>query len=303
MVAVVGLDRLDGTRIASMSDQLWSQHSAEITRRFGQQQPAEGTEHLGFDAFCKTFESGTNTTQAMLEHDESTLLAGVEPPIAASAPAPAACFQSAAAARAAATPNRFPLHWGQPPMRQTKDLRPFPGGYGQGSGTVAKWIVQKMAEDAANPSGGGGGGAAIIPTPAPNTPSGPPGPAAAIATLSNEDRPTLLQNRMRKASPPAEQQLLHPPANVGRKCGGARGIGPAWTRGEIEPPTEDKNMGTWMAKVYSAEQQRRLGINESGKPVAPVALDTICPNSMDGTHCYQSRANVFKCTQCGAKQG
>ena len=43
--------------------------------------------------------------------------------------------------------GRFPAHWGEPPLQQTKDLRPLPGGYGQGSGTLATWIAEKMAAD------------------------------------------------------------------------------------------------------------------------------------------------------------
>lgn len=44
--------------------------------------------------------------------------------------------------------SRFPSHWGEPPMAQTRDLRPLPGGYGMGSGTLARWIEEKMAADA-----------------------------------------------------------------------------------------------------------------------------------------------------------
>ncbi len=43
--------------------------------------------------------------------------------------------------------TRFPASWGPPPAAQTKDLRPLPGGYGQGSGTLATWIREKMAQD------------------------------------------------------------------------------------------------------------------------------------------------------------
>ena len=41
----------------------------------------------------------------------------------------------------------YPSHWGQPPLRQTKDYVLLPGDYGRGSGTVKKWIEEKMAED------------------------------------------------------------------------------------------------------------------------------------------------------------
>ena len=41
----------------------------------------------------------------------------------------------------------YPKHWGKPPLRQTRDLRPLPGGYGMGSSTLANWIKQKMEQD------------------------------------------------------------------------------------------------------------------------------------------------------------
>lgn len=42
----------------------------------------------------------------------------------------------------------FPANWGEPPRRQTRDLRPLPGGYGRGSGTLAKWIQMNLDLDA-----------------------------------------------------------------------------------------------------------------------------------------------------------
>jgi len=47
------------------------------------------------------------------------------------------------------SPNgkEFPTHWGPPPTIETKDLRMLPGGYGQGSGTLAKWIAGNMEKD------------------------------------------------------------------------------------------------------------------------------------------------------------
>ena len=41
----------------------------------------------------------------------------------------------------------YPVHWGSPPKRQTRDYRKLPGGYGFGSSTLAKWIQQNMAKD------------------------------------------------------------------------------------------------------------------------------------------------------------
>ena len=42
----------------------------------------------------------------------------------------------------------YPAHWGAPPRRQTRDLRVLPGGYGRGSGTLARWIQEKLDKDA-----------------------------------------------------------------------------------------------------------------------------------------------------------
>ena len=42
----------------------------------------------------------------------------------------------------------YPAHWGAPPLRQTRDLRPLPGGYGNGSGPLARWIQENLDKDA-----------------------------------------------------------------------------------------------------------------------------------------------------------
>ena len=47
-----------------------------------------------------------------------------------------------------AMPQDFPAHWGDAPAMQTRDLRPLPGGYGMGSGTLAAWIQQHLDKDA-----------------------------------------------------------------------------------------------------------------------------------------------------------
>lgn len=55
----------------------------------------------------------------------------------------------------AALEKEFPEHWGEPPSVQTRDLRKLPGGYGTGSGTLAKWIESKMKSDKAEGEGAG----------------------------------------------------------------------------------------------------------------------------------------------------
>jgi hypothetical protein len=47
-----------------------------------------------------------------------------------------------------------------------------------------------------------------------------------------------------------------------------KGLGPSWTRHEIEPPAGEVDMGGMFMAVYTEEQQARLGVNELG-----VALD------------------------------
>jgi len=54
-----------------------------------------------------------------------------------------------AEAEAAPAPPEFPAHWGKPPEMQTMDYRPLPGGFGHGSGTLAKWIQDNLDKDAA----------------------------------------------------------------------------------------------------------------------------------------------------------
>ncbi|NND96542.1 MAG: hypothetical protein HKN47_04335 [Pirellulaceae bacterium] len=41
----------------------------------------------------------------------------------------------------------YPSHWGAPPRAQTRDLRNLPGGFGRGSGTLAKWIQENLNRD------------------------------------------------------------------------------------------------------------------------------------------------------------
>ena len=47
--------------------------------------------------------------------------------------------------------KEIPERWGDPPKINTADIRELPGGYGHGSSTLAGWITQKMADDAADP--------------------------------------------------------------------------------------------------------------------------------------------------------
>ena len=48
--------------------------------------------------------------------------------------------------------------------------------------------------------------------------------------------------------------------------GGKQGLGPAWTRGEIEAPQGEKSMGSWTAAVYTPEQQANPNPNPKPNP-------------------------------------
>jgi len=45
------------------------------------------------------------------------------------------------------------------------------------------------------------------------------------------------------------------------------GMGPAWTRGEMEKPEGEKDMGSFKALVYTKEQQARLAVDEFGTAI------------------------------------
>ena len=52
------------------------------------------------------------------------------------------------------------------------------------------------------------------------------------------------------------------------------GLGPAWTRGEIERPQGERDMGSWTASFYTPEQQQRLGVDEQGVAIQPATTST-----------------------------
>ena len=71
-------------------------------------------------------------------------------------------------------------------------------------------------------------------------------------------------------------------SSSGARLGGKGGLGPAWTRGEQEPPADTKDMGGWVAAVYSPEQQSRLRVDETGSPLpAPAPLQSVGQSVQD----------------------
>lgn len=92
------------------------------------------------------------------------LMSGAGPSVCG-AEAPGAAPPSSAAAEAPAARKPFPPHWGPPPPIQTMDFRPLPGGYGQGSSTLARWIQANLDKDTAAGRGGAGDEAGVAPGP------------------------------------------------------------------------------------------------------------------------------------------
>ena len=66
----------------------------------------------------------------------------------------------------------------------------------------------------------------------------------------------------------AEEEALAGVAGLSVGGGLVGAVGPAWTRGEIEQPAGEKDMGGWTAAVYTDEQQARLGVSADGTPLA-----------------------------------
>ena len=74
------------------------------------------------------------------------------------------------------------------------------------------------------------------------------------------------------------------PGNVIMLGGGGSGLGPAHTSGTIEAPAGEKAAdGGSMIAVYTAEQQARLGVDESGAPLTTRTVQV---------HIYQARGGA-----------
>ena len=140
----------------------------------------------------------------------------------------------------------FPSHWGAPPRRQTRDLVEFPGGYGRGSGTVRRWIKDKMAADAAD---------------AANTTTTTTTPPCRIV-CGKASTAVCTDAGTADAATDTDAQPVHQAHRI--MCGGRGSVGPAWARGEVEKPRGQESRGTWTAAVYTAEQQARLGVDKAG---------------------------------------
>ena len=88
----------------------------------------------------------------------------------------------------------------------------------------------------------------------------------AVAAKGNPPPPLLASS-----SAPAEGTGDESPAVATQLVGGPGSLGPAWTRDEIEPPAGERDMGSYVAAVYTEEQQERLNVDEFGVSTLPAA--------------------------------
>ena len=65
-------------------------------------------------------------------------------------PEPVVCFQDdllELEAQRAAREKAYPKHWGNPPLRQTRDYWKLPEPFGYGSSTLFKWIRKNQEKE------------------------------------------------------------------------------------------------------------------------------------------------------------
>jgi len=66
-------------------------------------------------------------------------------------------------------------------------------------------------------------------------------------------------------------------------------VGPRWTWDKsMEKPAGTKNMGTWVASVYTPEQQERLSVDETGQPRSQPAVQGGLAKNTRGTRAYST---------------
>ena len=100
------------------------------------------------------------------------------------------------------------------------------------------------------------------PPKAPTTPAPMPAPPPPTTPATTTTKPPTTT----ATTPAAGASLPAPAAAPVAAATGLGALGPAWTRGELERPAGEKDMGGWKAAVYTEEQQARLGIDAEGHP-------------------------------------
>jgi hypothetical protein len=66
----------------------------------------------------------------------------------------------------------------------------------------------------------------------------------------------------------------------------------------LSSPATSAPMPLFAASLGQGDSEHQAG----GDPRSAPTSASVCPTSMNGEHCYQSRANVSACVQCGVRQ-
>ena len=111
----------------------------------------------------------------------------------------------------------------------------------------------------------------------------------------------LSESSQGSTSPLARASSPSPQDGAARAAAGQLGIfslagvicsakGPAWTRGELEPPQGAKRAaGGLAAAVYTPEQQERLGVDEAGVDTRDVHVEAWSPSSRRSSSARKSK--------------
>jgi len=67
-------------------------------------------------------------------------------------------------------------------------------------------------------------------------------------------------------APPKAENHVGPKQNSPEKPKAMAEATPAYLTGDVEPPKGEKDMGGWKMRSYTPEQQKRLGVDEQGRP-------------------------------------
>ena len=87
---------------------------------------------------------------------------------------------------------------------------------------------------------------------------------------------------------PVTHHVVLVAGSVAATGGTMAGMGPAWTRGEMEKPGGEKDMGSYKALVYTAEQQARLNVDEFGENAMPATQDEATVYLIEQTQCAEA---------------
>ena len=216
---------------------------------------------------------------------------------------------SATTATPTPTPSRFPQRWGEPPRMQTKDLRPLPGGYGMGSGTLSSWIAQNLATDDVTAESLGAGGFPA-PTPPPcwsdpdhHRPAATPADSSALTSV-----PKGVHHGMEAAAAAVEQRSVVRPAAASTEPVVMCTLSTAALE-RIEPEQPEQSMqGQGLAQplvvlsAFYGEGKPQGRFDQGGLGIGTDVLGKVEPVVKDGALSVAAANAVFGDPLCGVRK-